>query len=59
VTSGTSQVDEPTLSEEDDVTSVGHEKSVNLRLDVLYAGCVLLQPGDIDFNIEVANVWTE
>jgi hypothetical protein len=56
VTSGTSQVDETTLSEEDDVSARWHEESVDLRLDVLHAFGVLLQPRNIDLDIEVANV---
>jgi hypothetical protein len=56
VTGGTSQVDETTLSEENDVTAVLHEVTVNLRLDVLDALGILLQPGNINFNVKVANV---
>lgn len=56
VTSGASQVDETAFGEEDDVTAVLHEESVNLGLDVLDALGVLLQPRDVNLNIEVTNV---
>jgi hypothetical protein len=56
VTSGTSQVDESALSEKNNVTSVVHEEAVNLGLDVLNALGVLLQPGDVNLNIEMTNV---
>ena len=56
MTSGTSQVYETALSEEDDVAAVLHEESVDLGLNVLYTLGTLLQPGDIDLNIEVTNV---
>jgi hypothetical protein len=57
VASGTSQVDETTLSEKDDVTSILHEEAVNLRLDVLNALGVLLQPSNVNLNVEVTNVY--
>jgi pyruvate/oxaloacetate carboxyltransferase len=57
VASGASQVDETTLSEKDDVTSVFHKKTVNLGLDVLHALGVLLQPRNVNLNVEVANVY--
>lgn len=50
------QVNKTTLGEEDDVATTLHEVSVNLRLDVLNAHGVLLQPGNIDLDIEMANV---
>ena len=56
VTSGTAEVDETTLGKEDDVAAVGHQVAVDLGLDVLDAGSVGLEPGDVDLNIEVANV---
>jgi hypothetical protein len=34
VASGTSQVYETALSEENDVVAIGHEETINLRLDV-------------------------
>lgn len=56
VTVSASQVDETTISKEDDVSSAGHGISVNLRLDVDVLLCVGLEPGDVDFDIEVSNV---
>lgn len=55
--SSAAQVDETTLSEENDVATVLHEVTVNLGLDVLNAGSVLLQPGDVDLDIKVTNVF--
>ena len=56
VTSGTAKVDKTTLGEEDDVTAGRHEETVNLGLDVLDRGGVLLQPGNVDLNVEVTDV---
>jgi hypothetical protein len=56
VAGGTAQVDKTTLSEEDDVTSVLHQEAVDLWLDVGNALSILLQPCDVDFNVEMANV---
>jgi hypothetical protein len=49
------KVDETALGEEDDVTTVGHGEAVNLRLDLNSLLGVSLQPGDVDFDIEVTN----
>lgn len=57
VASGTTQVDKTTLSEEDDVAAAGHEVTINLGLNVLNGLGIGLQPGNIDFNIEMADVW--
>jgi hypothetical protein len=56
VSGSTSQIDETSFGEEDDVTTILHKKSVDLGLDILYAGSVLLQPSDIDLDIEVTNI---
>ncbi|KAG9954788.1 S-adenosyl-L-homocysteine hydrolase-like protein, partial [Aureobasidium melanogenum] len=56
VAGGTAKVDKTTLGEEDDVTAGRHEETVNLGLDVLDRGGVLLQPGNVDLNVEVTNV---
>lgn len=56
VAGSTSQVNETALSEEDDVTAVLHEETVNLGLDVLHRLGVGLEPGNIDFDIEVTDV---
>lgn len=49
------EVDETTLSEENDVSAVGHGEAVNLRLDVDAFLGVGLQPGNVDLNVEVAD----
>lgn len=51
-----SEVDETSFGEEDNVSSAGHGVSVDLRLDVDALLSVLLEPGDINFDVEVANV---
>ena len=56
MTSSTAQVDQAALGKENDVTAVGHEVSIDLGLNVLDALGVLLQPGDVDLNIEMTNV---
>jgi hypothetical protein len=56
VTGGTSQVNETTLGEEDDVTAGRHEVTVDLGLDVGDGLGVLLEPGNVDFDIEVTDV---
>lgn len=57
VAGGTSQVDETALGKEDDVAAALHEEAVNLGLDVLDAGSVGLQPGNVNLDIEVTNVY--
>jgi hypothetical protein len=56
VTGGTSQVDETSLSEKNNVTAILHEVSVNLWLDVLDASSVFLQPRNVNLNVEVTNI---
>lgn len=56
VSGGTAEVDKATLSEEDDVAAVLHEEAVDLWLDVLDGLGVLLQPRDVNLDIEVTNV---
>jgi hypothetical protein len=56
VASSTTQVDETTLSQENDVATAGHEEAVNLGLDVLGRLGVGLQPGNVDLDIKVTNV---
>jgi hypothetical protein len=56
VASGASQVDETALSEEDDVTAVLHEVAVDLGLDAGDRLGVLLEPSNVDFDIEVTDV---
>ena len=56
VSVGASQVNETSLSEKNDVSSVLHGVSVDLGLDVDLLGGVGLEPCDIDFDVEVTNV---
>lgn len=56
--SSTAKVNETTLSKEDDVAAVGHQVTVNLGLDVLDGLGVGLEPGNVNLNVEVANVWS-
>jgi hypothetical protein len=56
VASGTSQVNETALGEEDDVAAAGHEEAVDLGLDVGDGFGVLLEPRNVDFDIEVTDV---
>lgn len=56
VASGASKVDETALSEEDDVTAVLHQEAVDLGLDVLDGLGVGLQPGNVNLDVEVANI---
>jgi hypothetical protein len=56
VTSSTSKIAETTCGEKDDVTASFEEVTVDLGLDVVTGSSVLVQPLDIDFAVEVANV---
>lgn len=56
VSGSTSEVDQSSLGEKDDVVAVWHQESVDLGLDVRYRLGVCLEPGDIDFDVEVSNV---
>jgi len=54
--SSTSEVDETTFGEENDVPAGWHGEPVDLRLDVHDGHGILLQPSDVDLNVEVTNV---
>jgi hypothetical protein len=56
VAGGASQVDETALSEEDDVAAVVHQVAVDLGLDAGDGLGVLLEPCNVDFDIEVTDV---
>lgn len=56
VTGSTTQVDETTLGEKDDVSAAGHLEAVDLGLDVLHGLGTLLEPSNVDFNVKVTNV---
>ena len=49
------QVDETTLSKEDDVAAVLQQEAVNLGLDVGSALGICLEPGNVDLDVEVAD----
>ena len=53
---GATEVHETTFGEEDNVTAIGHEVSVDLRLDILDGLRVLLEPGNVKFDIKMPNV---
>ncbi len=55
VASGTAKVHETTLREEDDVAAVGQRVAIDLGLDVDGLHRVLLEPRDIDLNVEVTD----
>lgn len=57
MTGSTAEVDKTAFGEEDDVAAVLHEVAVNLRLDVGDALGVGLEPGDVNLNVKVTNVW--
>lgn len=56
VASGATQVDETALGEQDDVTAVGEGVAVNGRLDLVVVSSVLLEPSNVDLDVEVTNV---
>lgn len=56
VASGTPEVDQTTLGEEDDVAAVLHQEAVDLGLDVLDGLSIGLEPSDVNLDIEVTNV---
>jgi hypothetical protein len=41
------------------VPAAGHEVAIDLRLDVLNTLGVLLEPGNINLNVKVANIYGE
>ncbi|RCI13972.1 hypothetical protein L249_8305 [Ophiocordyceps polyrhachis-furcata BCC 54312] len=55
VAGGASEVDETALGQKDDVAARGHEEAVDLRLDVVDRLGILLEPGHVNLNVEVAN----
>ncbi|KAH3687522.1 hypothetical protein WICPIJ_001484 [Wickerhamomyces pijperi] len=56
VTGGTTQVDQSTFGQKNDVAAVLQQVTVNLWLDVDNVNSVGLQPSNVDFNVEVTNV---
>jgi len=56
VTVCASEVDQSTFGKEDDVAARGHGVSVDLRLNVDVLDGGLLQPSDINFDVEMSDV---
>ena len=56
VSGSASEVDKTTFGEEDNMSARGHGEPVHLRFDVDDRFGVLLQPSDVDLNVEVADV---
>lgn len=57
VASGASKVDKTTLGKQNNVAAVLHQESVDLGLDVLHGLSVGLEPGNVDLDVEVTNVY--
>jgi len=55
VASGASEVDQTTFGKQDDMATVGHGVTIDLRLNIDDGLRVSLEPGDIDLDIEVTN----
>lgn len=51
------EVDEAAFGEQDYVAAVGHEEAVDLGFDGLGGFGVLFEPGNVDFNVEMADVF--
>lgn len=49
------QINETTLSQKDQVAAVSHRVAVNLRFDVDDLLGILLQPGNINLDVEVTD----
>lgn len=49
------EVDETTFCEENEVSTRGHCKAVNLGFNINHLLGICFQPGDVDFNIEMAD----
>jgi len=56
VARGAAEVDEAAFGEEDDVTAGGHEVAVDLGFDVGDGFAVFFDPGDVDFDVEMADI---
>lgn len=52
------EVDKTAFGEEDDVTAILHEIAVNLGLDVCDGLGVSFQPSNVNFNVEMADIWS-
>jgi hypothetical protein len=56
MTHGTTQVDQATLSQEDDILAILQGESIHLGLDVSLLDGVVLQPLHVNFTVKVADV---
>lgn len=56
MTSSTTKIDKAALGEENNVTAAGHEVAVDLGLDVLDRFSILLQPRNVDLNVEMSDI---
>jgi hypothetical protein len=57
VTRGAAEVHQAAAREDDEALAVGEDEVIDLRLDVLFLDLgVLLEPGDLDLAVEVADV---
>ena len=50
------EIDKTAFGKENDVIAVFHEVAVYLGLDARNGFGVLLEPGDVDFNVEMADI---
>ena len=53
----TAKVHKAALGEENDVAAVVHEVAVDLGLDILDRFGVGLQPGNVDLDVKMSDVW--
>lgn len=56
MTGSASKVDQTTLGEEYDMTAILHQIAVDLGLDVSDRFSIGFQPGNVDLDIEMANI---
>ena len=56
MTSSTTKVDKAAFGEENYVAAAVHEVAVDLGLDVLDRFGILLQPRDVDLDVEMSDV---
>ena len=57
MTGSTAKVDKAALGKEYDMTAVVHEEAVHLWLDILDRFGICLQPGNVDLNVEMSDIW--
>ena len=57
MTGSTPKVDKAAFGEENDVAAVVHEVAVDLGLDVLNRFGIALQPGNVNLDVKMADVW--